>query len=243
MAQFYHHHAAPVFAPPPTYHRRAQAYPHPAPAVTPRYPRPRAAQAPAAEHPRHRSTSRAVATTDLDPILLYHTHISNAPIEFDVSLPPAQILVSQGSSRSSYSSLTPRHLSPPAVYPPLSFMRIKCPLLPWPIDVHPDARSGSTVVTVGNVLEAIYSALRHRVSEAEWRAASPETQQRVRHAYLRRCKRQQSHTKRAYEESQGLRRIDWLVMNTAFQGLTPGKSPDRWVMHLRPGEKTVRFVT
>lgn len=117
-----------------------------------------------------------------------------------------------------------------------------CEDLPWPIDVYPALNGGGGgIVTVEDVLKGVYRALRHRVSASEWHASSPNMQHRVRDAWVRRCKRQQSHKERTYESNNGLRRIDWLAKNTLFLGLTPGKTPDRWVMHVGQAEKTVKF--
>lgn len=186
-------------------------------------------------------TPRARHTTAIDPVLAYNSHSGHASIEFDLTLPPTQILISNGSSRSSYAALSSRDLAHPATSPPLPYIHIRCSDMPWSIDVYPSPNSGSGIVTVGDVLYAIYRALRRRVSASDWNASSPSMQDRVRDAWLRRCKRQQSSEERNYEKNNGLRRVDWLMKNTVFRGLTPGQSNDHWVMHVGHGEKSVKF--
>jgi len=162
----------------------------------------------------------------------------NLAIEYDVSLPPSQI-TRRSHSSSSYGGLSPGDHARPATSTQLSFLRLQCDLLPWPIDIYP--ADHSTVVTVGDVLHGIYHDLRLHISGPEWNGAPSDTRERVRQSWLRRCKRQQTHRDREYEASNGLRRIDWLSKDTVFQGLSPGTSRDNWILHLRQGEKTVKF--
>ncbi|KAF8518279.1 hypothetical protein BU17DRAFT_48872 [Hysterangium stoloniferum] len=182
--------------------------------------------------PRYASSS-----VSIDPLLAFHSHASNLVTQFDVSLPPSQIIQRLNSSYDN--NLSPRDRARPATSPPLPFLRLKCSLLPWPIDVDPADHSG--VVTVGDVFAAIYYELRRHVTRPEWEGAPADVRERVRQSWLRRCKRQQTHRDREHESSNGLRRIDWLAKDTVFQGLSPGRSRDEWVLHLRQGEKTVKF--
>ncbi|KAF8587748.1 hypothetical protein K439DRAFT_1630359 [Ramaria rubella] len=236
MAHFFHHHhqhhaaAAPVFAAPPT-HLHSGTRAHTMSKVSSALPR--------GHHPH--TKQRVHPTAVVDPVLAYHAHAAHASIEFDLTLPPSHILISHGPSRSSYVGLPAQDLTVAATSPPVPHLRIQCEHLPWPIEVHPSAHSGAGVVTVGDVLEAIYRALRHRVRGTEYYASSTEVQHRVRDAYLRRCKRNQSMSGRAYETNNGLRRVDWLMKNTIFQGLSPGRSHDHWVMHVAQGAKSVKF--
>lgn len=233
MAHFYQHNrpsytsvSAPIFAP-PTPHRHSHRHSHSVPtsriSVRP--------HAPTRSHP----------AADIDPVLAYHGHSQHASIEFDLTLSLSHILVSHGPARSSYSGLSSHDLAYPATSPPLPYLHIRCEELPWSIDVYPALNSDSGVVTVGDVLHGIYRALRHRVSSSEWHASSSSMQHRVRDAWVRRCKRQQSYKERTYESNNGLRRIDWLAKNTLFRGLSPGRASDHWIMHVGQPEKTVKF--
>ncbi|KAF8521327.1 hypothetical protein JB92DRAFT_2891323 [Gautieria morchelliformis] len=240
MAHFHHHRhhpshtsvSAPVFAHPTAHHHSHTRHTRPVPISS---------TSSTARHLRHAyAPARVHPTAAVDAVLAYN-HSARPPIEFDLTLSPSQILIAQGPSRSSYAGLTQRDLSSPATTPPMAYIHIRCDDLPWSIDVYPSTDSGSGVVTVGDVLHGIYRALRRRVSSAEWDASSPGMQQRVRDAWLRRCKRQQSHKERSYESNNGLRRVDWLTKYTVFRGLSPGKSHDHWVMHVGQGEKSVKF--
>ncbi|KIJ29188.1 hypothetical protein M422DRAFT_137610, partial [Sphaerobolus stellatus SS14] len=128
--------------------------------------------------------------------------------------------------------LSSRDRALPATNPPSSYLTIACEEFPWVIDIRPSSSSSSPYVTVGDVLDGVYRGLRHHVSTAEWENASPNTQDRVRESYHRRCKRTQTHRDREVESKNGLRRIDWLGKSTMFMGLMPGRRVGQWIMHV-----------
>ena len=140
-------------------------------------------------------------------------------------------------------------LNQPATNPPVPVFRIVCGLLPhrsWSVEVVP--RHGR-VVTVGDVLDALYSGLRHRVSGSEWAEASRSHQARVAEAFYSRARttsymysRGKGEKERAYyeekEKSAGVRRVDWLVRSTVFVGLTPSvERAYTWTLTLKRAEK------
>jgi len=117
-------------------------------------------------------------------------------------------------------------------------MTVTCQGLPWPVDIH---ASSASYVTVGDVLQGIHRALRSHVSAKEWNESSPNTQERVREAYYRRCKRTQNHKEWEDENRNGLRRIDWLGKTRMFAGLKAGRRDGEWVLCVRAPEKGVKF--
>ncbi|EJC99224.1 uncharacterized protein FOMMEDRAFT_148768 [Fomitiporia mediterranea MF3/22] len=103
-----------------------------------------------------------------------------------------------------------------ATSPPVPIFRITCGIFPyreWTIEVR-----NSRGVTVGDVLNALYRELRHRVSNTEWTAAPRTHQARVAETFYTRCRRSADPR---YEQRAGVRRIDWLLKSTVFVGLTP----------------------
>ena len=103
-----------------------------------------------------------------------------------------------------------------ATNPPVPIFRVTCGILPyrdWTIEVH-----NSRGVTVGDVLNALYRELRHRVNSAEWNGAPRPHQARVAETFYSRSRRSPDPR---YEQRAGVRRVDWLLKSTVFVGLTP----------------------
>jgi hypothetical protein len=86
--------------------------------------------------------------------------------------------------------------------------------LPWAIDIANPPNA--PVISVIQVLDAIYSALRVGVTTTEWRIASTQQKQEVAEAHRRR--REASKDPKREAEA-GVRRIDWLVRKVMYKGL------------------------
>jgi len=124
-----------------------------------------------------------------------------------------------------------RHaLAEPATSPPLGRLSLRSPHLPWIIKVSP---SHGGFVTVGDVLETIYSTLRVNVTSKEFHSLpSQRDERRVTAAYEQRYRRLHSSKEHDSEKRGGVKRIDFLMGHTAFTGLSPTtRSPDAWALN------------
>ncbi|KAJ7063823.1 hypothetical protein C8F01DRAFT_1081240 [Mycena amicta] len=114
-------------------------------------------------------------------------------------------------------------LAEPAVYPPQHELTLVSPHLPFSITVVAGGSSG--YVTVNDLLDGIYHALRKYVTAAEYTTlGKPKLMRSMARAYERRCDRAMRHDgKRAYdqEKREGLRQVDFLMGYTKFMGLSP----------------------
>ena len=111
----------------------------------------------------------------------------------------------------------------PATNPPLPSLAIICEFLPWTITIQPTphARWASPFVTVGDVLHALYRALRLGVTDPELGVLEPAQKERVRDAYVRRYRRAPDARHRESEKAKGIKRVDFLRDYRAFLGLAP----------------------
>lgn len=179
---------------------------------------------------QHRSPQPAVNS------LLEHCRVT--PLEYDLSLNTSHILVVH---RQGYSELSVEQLDAPATSPPVRFMSIACDALPWTIQV---SSSNARNLTVGDVLWSLYRGLRSKANKTDWERLSSDTKRRVRDAWVARCMRQQSLRQRNYEESQGLRRVDFLCGNIGFMGLTCMSETlheHQWLLHVSRIKRKVKF--
>ncbi|KZT33303.1 hypothetical protein SISSUDRAFT_1037131 [Sistotremastrum suecicum HHB10207 ss-3] len=151
----------------------------------------------------------------IHPIL--SSHATSPRIHYDIAAPPSTIS---------------SDLSEPATIPPTPHLRIACELVPWTIEV--SNTQSVTGVTCANVFEAIYSTLRHRIHPDEWERISPKQREKVSEAYYRRCSRTMVRSEKE-EQSRGVRRVDWLLKQTKFIGLSPSfEAKETWVLTLGP---------
>ena len=122
----------------------------------------------------------------------------------------------------------------PATQPPMRTIIILCPQLKqWdPIEVTAaPARSGREYVTVEDVLTAIYVHLRNAVSHSEY--ASCTERLAVDAAWLARWNRIQDPELRAAEQMKGVKRIDCLLGQNRFLGLSGTlRGPDIWELNV-----------
>ncbi|KAJ7878062.1 hypothetical protein B0H13DRAFT_2052954 [Mycena leptocephala] len=152
-----------------------------------------------------------------------HNLIALSPIpllQYDVSLHPSTI----SSHRAGLSAAV--YLEP-AVYPPRLSLSLVTPHLPWTIPV---PASNHRYVSVGDVLAAIYRTLRVNATSAEFNALGTEKfMRRASTAYMRRCERLRGHSGYSQEKREGVKRVDFLMGYTTFQGIAPtGGAPDVW---------------
>ncbi|KAF7304473.1 hypothetical protein HMN09_00849600 [Mycena chlorophos] len=125
-------------------------------------------------------------------------------------------------------------LAEPAISPPQRSLTLTGAHLglPWVISV--SASSNGQYVSVGDVLEGLYRALRTPVRAAEYaelgrRRGGSTVMDGMARTYKRRCRLYRD--RRAYEEEQrgGLRGVDYLMGYTKFAGLSPtSRGADVW---------------
>lgn len=123
-------------------------------------------------------------------------------------------------------------LSQPATKPAISTLHIVCDIFPgyWPIKI-----SCTSGVTIGDVLEAIHSALIKRISRSEWDALSEKQKTRTTAAFEKRCEMAPD---LAACRSHGVIRMDCLVEHTWFAGLSTSFGTDSTcIMSLRRGRQ------
>jgi hypothetical protein len=114
--------------------------------------------------------------------------------------------------------LSPAVLAEPASRPPLPSLPIRIASLPWDYIVRPDPTTsklshGNTVVTVQDVLVALYSYLRKAVDPNEYNAMGKDRKAEIFQSFERRVR----HT--PDQRGKGLRRVDFL---DARDRTTPG---------------------
>lgn len=110
-------------------------------------------------------------------------------------------------------------LNQPATYPALPTLTLICDMLPWSITVTPSA-GRSALVTLGDVLHALYRTLRLPVSEVELSILPPDGQARVHAAYFARHKLIADERLRKEEHAKGIKRVDFLMEFRRFAGLS-----------------------
>ncbi|KAJ6507023.1 hypothetical protein C8R45DRAFT_971333 [Mycena sanguinolenta] len=141
-------------------------------------------------------------------------------LQYDVSLHPSTI-------SSHRPGLSGTAFLEPAVYPPRLSLSLVTPHLPWKIPV---PASNRRYVSVGDVFAAIYRTLRVNATSAEFNALGTEKlMRRASTAYMRRCERLRGHSGYSHEKREGVKRVDFLMGYTTFQGIAPTVgAPDVW---------------
>lgn len=128
-------------------------------------------------------------------------------------------------------------LSAPATNPPLPYLELVLDCLPYKISVRPGTvvsvpspymapgaplmRADNGYVTVGDVLNSIYTTLRLAVSRAELAVVPANKAAKLAAAYERRVSRIRDARERHLEAEKGVKRVDWVIAegNTRFFGL------------------------
>lgn len=107
----------------------------------------------------------------------------------------------------------------PATNPPVPFMEVQSPRLPWRIVIE---CSTKPYVTMKDLVKGIYKSLHKTVLADEYRPLEPSLQSRINEAFIFRLKQLPEYERRM-EHAKGLRRIDFLLSHTTFMGIVPGK--------------------
>ncbi|KAJ6611980.1 hypothetical protein B0H10DRAFT_2054277 [Mycena sp. CBHHK59/15] len=123
-----------------------------------------------------------------------------------VGLPGPTPFVPRRSYSDSYAAKARAH-SLPAVYPPRPTLSLISPHLPWTITV---SASNGRYVTVSDVLNSVHRSLR-----------ANKLMRRATAAYTQRYSRLKGHRGYMEEKSQGVKRVDFLMGCTKFQGISP----------------------
>ncbi|KAI0677765.1 hypothetical protein C8Q78DRAFT_962151 [Trametes maxima] len=146
-------------------------------------------------------------------------------------------------SETSGTPLSLDELREPATYPTVRRMTITCDLIPnWPIVLEPQTTSRersreqspflgvppSTTedvpITVFDVLMAIHRTVQRQITHVDWARLTESQMRAVSAAYTRRCRTFPSAA--AFEEAQGVRRVDYLHDQYMFRGLVRENAKD-----------------
>lgn len=155
-------------------------------------------------------------------------------LRFDLSSPVFELSYLSGAF------FAREQLEQSAIWPPVTHMVITCNALPhhWlfrighgrlpsqllantyhsrlPDEVqHPNPTIGA--VTVYDVLFAIHHMLQRQITHEDWGRLSKDESRDITRAYTRRCRK--AFGTQEYEESQGVRRVDYLKSRHMFKGL------------------------
>lgn len=143
------------------------------------------------------------------------------------------------------SHLSQDELSQTATYPSITRMVITCDEIPdWRVVLEPHREQPSNSgylavpvtnapappITVHDVLYAIHRMLHRQITHADWRKLSDERTTKVARAYTRRTRAVS--TTRAFEESQGVKWVDYLEDKYMFKGLVRQRG-EQGFEHLR----------
>lgn len=168
------------------------------------------------------------------------------PLVFDLSFyayEPRRAAASAGGAGGSL--LSADELSQTASYPGVTRMVITCDEVPdWRIVLEPykerPSNSGYLAVptpnapvapiTVNDVLRAIHQYLQRQITHADWYKLPQDRATAVARAYTRRCRT--FPTTQAFEESQGVKRVDYLENKYMFRGLVRERG-EQGFEHLR----------
>ena len=147
---------------------------------------------------------------------------SSPPIIYDLTQPTSMLYsLHYGIPRSA--------LRERATSPPVQTLRIISPRFPWIITVFP---STYHYLTINDVLDGIYRALRAGITHHEFNALPTDRDiRRVSRAYEERYRRIRSQREYQEEKSRGVRRVDFLMEHTKFRGLSPAPGRDTWVLN------------
>ena len=149
--------------------------------------------------------------------------LSHRPsIDYNISLSPSHA-IPHGYTRAIFAE--------PATVPPVRFLTIVSPHLPWAIPV--PGIAPNAFVTISDVLSGLYHSLRNGVSEREFHMLPPKARSRVRTSYENRYRRIRDRRSYEAEKSNGLKKIDFLMGHNAFLGLTPSNDgPTTFVLNV-----------
>ncbi|KAJ3547808.1 hypothetical protein NM688_g5368 [Phlebia brevispora] len=152
------------------------------------------------------------------------------------------------------SQLTREELMQTATYPSVTRMVITCDELPpeWKVTLEPcddrpsnngylnvpsvNASSPDAPITVYDVLYAVHSMLQRQITQREWYDTPQHRATAIARAYTRRCRA--GPNIQAFEESQGVRRVDFLLDQYMFKGIVRERGEQGFeYVRLRVGKK------
>ncbi|KAL0581406.1 hypothetical protein V5O48_000670 [Marasmius crinis-equi] len=120
----------------------------------------------------------------------------------------------------------------PATHPPMPFIVVTVAPLGWSIPIHPMGKTNC--VTVSDVLEGIYRFLREPITREQHAHLSPQHRPKVEQSFHRRVARYREPQLEKLERSKGLKKVDMLMGQTVFRGLTPREAggTDYWELQV-----------
>ncbi|EKM56719.1 uncharacterized protein PHACADRAFT_254006 [Phanerochaete carnosa HHB-10118-sp] len=147
-----------------------------------------------------------------------HKHVQTRPFQWDLLSDPVRLATPSDPPVMEY-LLQPAQLAAPATTPAVADVRIMHPHLPWVVNVSASRYYGNIYVTVGDVLQQLYQALRLSVSQLEYDTTvrlNTGLAPRIQGAFERRVQRAAQYG--VDERRKGLRRVDFLMGDTQFAG-------------------------
>ncbi|PPQ91531.1 hypothetical protein CVT25_008800 [Psilocybe cyanescens] len=119
----------------------------------------------------------------------------------------------------------------PATKPSAPSMVVVCDRLPWALTILPTS-SRRGYVTIRDVFDGLYAALRTPVLDAELATLPQAGKIAVKSAYLSRCKQIVDYELYDMEMGKGIKRVDFLGKHTIFYGIKNGRT-GRWDLMLK----------
>ncbi|KAJ7027810.1 hypothetical protein C8F04DRAFT_1121393 [Mycena alexandri] len=148
---------------------------------------------------------------------------TNPILRYNVSQHPSTI-------STHHSGVAPAAFLEPAIYPPQQAITLVTPHLPWSIQV---SAVNGRYVTVGDMLLTVHRTLQMNSTPAEFNMLRTEQlMRRVSRAYTQRCERLRGQRGYAEEKRGGIKRVDFLMGYTSFQGIAPTADPDVWTLSI-----------
>jgi hypothetical protein len=127
-------------------------------------------------------------------------------------------------------TLSAYDLEQPATNPPMTRVKIVYDaILQWPVDLHvigtslsPHRRRRAALpyLTLEDVVHAMHASLHRKISHGEWGVLSASWKTEVARAYTRRYKASGSDWAVRRQQSEGVKRVDFLLKNMWFKGFT-----------------------
>lgn len=135
-----------------------------------------------------------------------------------------------GSGPHDLATLSGYDLEQPATNPQMTRVRIVCDPIPqWPVDLqvigtsltpHRRRRAALPYLTLEDVVLAVHASLHRKISHEEWGRLSRSQETDVARAYTRRFKSSGSEWSERQQQSEGVKRVDFLLKNSWFKGFT-----------------------
>jgi hypothetical protein len=135
-----------------------------------------------------------------------------------------------GSGLHDLTTLSSYDLEQPATNPQMTRVRVVCDSIPqWPVDLqvigttlepHRRRRAALPYLTLEDVVRAVHASLHRKISHEEWGRLSRAQETEVARAYTRRFKSSGSEWAERQQQSEGVKRVDFLLKNTWFKGFT-----------------------